>query len=215
MRPLVVVGEKDKKFEEFIRNYCRDNAVSPVNVFSYFPEKKEFSIDQIKEIKEGLAYAATKPCLYLLYEFDTASREAQNALLKTLEEHQPHVGFIIQVVSQYALLSTILSRCKMVILNKKQPKEDKDLKELFGDFLHKGNLSIMDSKAAEGTDPLTYQRFLGNLLLFFRKRLADDRMAGQIIREVIDVSRLVTRNNLNPQHAIDHLLIFIKKKYTQ
>ncbi len=61
--------------------------------------------------------------VYLLFRAESMSEQAQNALLKILEEPPPHVIFILTCVSASALLSTIRSRARIFSLAPPSPEE--------------------------------------------------------------------------------------------
>jgi len=71
-------------------------------------------IDQIRELIENLKFAPTKGKVkvYIIDESHMLTREASNALLKSLEEPPSHVYFILATTEPNKLLPTILSRCQ-------------------------------------------------------------------------------------------------------
>ncbi|MDO8609560.1 MAG: hypothetical protein Q7R95_03350, partial [bacterium] len=91
-------------------------------VYEFEPEKTEFSINQIKEIIHEVKIYQPQIRIYLLQEFEKSSIEAQNAFLKILEEPPTNVIFILTVSNINQITSTIISRTKIINLNKK-PKE--------------------------------------------------------------------------------------------
>ena len=73
---------------------------------------------------------------YKIYIIDEASKmtpQAQNALLKTLEEPPSYAVILLLADNPEALLPTILSRCVMLRLN---PVSDKEMKAFLMDQLH-------------------------------------------------------------------------------
>lgn len=76
-------------------------------------KKKVIGIDDIRE--QIISKALTKPYKYnykifIIENADTLSEQAQNALLKTLEEPPHYVIFIMTAVSAKSMLPTVLSR---------------------------------------------------------------------------------------------------------
>jgi DNA polymerase-3 subunit gamma/tau len=71
-------------------------------------------IDDIRDLREKVNYAPSQARrkVYIIDEFHMLSREASNALLKTLEEPPPHVVFILATTEAHKVLPTILSRCQ-------------------------------------------------------------------------------------------------------
>ena len=71
-------------------------------------------IDEIRELRESVKLAAAhlKFKVYIIDEVHMLTREAFNALLKTLEEPPPHVIFILATTELHKVPLTIISRCQ-------------------------------------------------------------------------------------------------------
>ncbi|MCK6512054.1 DNA polymerase III subunit gamma/tau [Myxococcota bacterium] len=72
------------------------------------------SIDDIRELRDNVQYTPTKGKrkVHIIDEVHMLTREAFNALLKTLEEPPPHVMFIFATTEPHKIPVTILSRCQ-------------------------------------------------------------------------------------------------------
>ncbi|HEY7318328.1 MAG TPA: DNA polymerase III subunit gamma/tau [Candidatus Binatia bacterium] len=71
-------------------------------------------IDEIRQIIENVRYqpAECRFKIYVIDEVHQVTRDAFNALLKTLEEPPPSVKFILATTEPHRLPETILSRCQ-------------------------------------------------------------------------------------------------------
>ncbi len=71
-------------------------------------------VDDIREILEGVRYApvSARYKIYIIDEVHMLSKNAFNALLKTLEEPPPHVKFIFATTEIRKVPVTVLSRCQ-------------------------------------------------------------------------------------------------------
>jgi len=71
-------------------------------------------IDDIRELREGIKFAPTKLKykVFIIDECHQLSKDAANALLKTLEEPPAHAIFILATTELHKILPTILSRCQ-------------------------------------------------------------------------------------------------------
>jgi DNA polymerase-3 subunit gamma/tau len=71
-------------------------------------------IEEIRELRDTVKYApaSSKFKLYIIDEVHMLTKEAFNALLKTLEEPPAHVKFMFATTEPEKLLPTILSRCQ-------------------------------------------------------------------------------------------------------
>jgi len=71
-------------------------------------------IDEIRELKEGIRFspARLKYKVFIIDEVHMLTREAFNALLKTLEEPPSHAIFILATTEVHKMPQTIISRCQ-------------------------------------------------------------------------------------------------------
>jgi DNA polymerase-3 subunit gamma/tau len=71
-------------------------------------------IDEIRELRERVNYAPSQARhkVYIVDEVHMLTKEAANALLKTLEEPPPYVIFILATTEIHKVPATILSRCQ-------------------------------------------------------------------------------------------------------
>jgi DNA polymerase-3 subunit gamma/tau len=77
-------------------------------------------IEDIRQINETVGYAASSGGykIYIIDEVHMLTKEAFNALLKTLEEPPPKVKFFFATTEPHKVLPTILSRCQRYNLNR-------------------------------------------------------------------------------------------------
>jgi DNA polymerase-3 subunit gamma/tau len=77
-------------------------------------------IDDVRELRDNVRYAPAKSRykIYIIDEVHMLTKEAFNALLKTLEEPPRHVKFIFATTEPDKVLATILSRCQRFDLHR-------------------------------------------------------------------------------------------------
>lgn len=71
-------------------------------------------IDEIRELRDGIRFSPTKEKykVFILDEAHQLSKDAANALLKTLEEPPSHAIFILATTEIHKMIPTIISRCQ-------------------------------------------------------------------------------------------------------
>jgi DNA polymerase-3 subunit delta' len=86
------------------------------DVFKIFPEKKEITISQIREVVNFLKYRPLEAEYKVIFikDAEKMNLEAANALLKSLEEPPSYVIFILITENFTQLLPTIVSRSQIV-----------------------------------------------------------------------------------------------------
>ena len=92
------------------------------------PDGNSIKIEQIRTLQKKIQ---EKPILsnqkvYVIDDADSMTQEAQNCLLKTLEEPPEFAKIILIGSSESAFLSTIKSRCMILLFN---PIEDNEIKQ--------------------------------------------------------------------------------------
>ncbi len=80
-------------------------------------------VDDVREIIEAVRYAAVSARykIYIIDEVHMLSKNAFNALLKTLEEPPPHVKFLFATTEVNKVPVTVLSRCQRFDLRRITP----------------------------------------------------------------------------------------------
>jgi DNA polymerase III subunit gamma/tau len=100
-------------------------------------------VDDVREIIEAVRYSAVSARykIYIIDEVHMLSKNAFNALLKTLEEPPPHVKFLFATTEVNKVPVTVLSRCQRFDLRRITPEL------LFDHFRH-----ICAAEAVEAQD---------------------------------------------------------------
>jgi DNA polymerase-3 subunit delta' len=80
-------------------------------------DKQDIILDQIHELLRELSLTSEKPRAYVIDDAHRMSEEAQNALLKTLEEPPRGTSLILVTHVREKLLGTIRSRCQTVFFH--------------------------------------------------------------------------------------------------
>jgi DNA polymerase III subunit gamma/tau len=104
-------------------------------------------VDDVREIIEAVRYSAVSARykIYIIDEVHMLSRNAFNALLKTLEEPPAHVKFLFATTEVDKLPVTVLSRCQRF-----------DLRRIPTELLQQHYASICRQEAVEAEDEALY-----------------------------------------------------------
>jgi DNA polymerase-3 subunit gamma/tau len=93
---------------------CRTIAASTALDVIEMDAASNRGIDDIRELRDKVGYAPVQGRykVYIIDEAHMLTKEAFNALLKTLEEPPPHVVFVLATTEVHKIPPTILSRCQ-------------------------------------------------------------------------------------------------------
>jgi len=150
-------------------------------------------VDDVREIIEAVRYAAVSARykIYIIDEVHMLSRNAFNALLKTLEEPPPHAKFIFATTEIRKVPITILSRCQIFTFRTiSAPEIQAHLRQIAdreGAKIDDRGLSYI-VKASEGS-MRDAQSLLDQIISFGGQEIAQDDVRdvlGFIPNEVID-----------------------------
>ena len=138
-------------------------------------KKREITVDQVRSV------AASAPVMpnegsgkaYIIQDADTMNLQAQNALLKLLEEPPESASFILCAANPQQLLPTVRSRCELIRTNADALESDEaasDAMELLGKLAggSRGEL-LLWCTSNEGMD----SRRCAAMLRAAREKLAD------------------------------------------
>ena len=120
MRSFVISSKNKKASLEFVVSECKKNKIDKLDA-TFLSFEKTVGIENVRQIQKKLFLKPIKgrAKAVILDSFNGITIEAQNALLKMLEEPPPHTIIYLIISSKEHLLPTILSRCKIVELKDK------------------------------------------------------------------------------------------------
>jgi DNA polymerase-3 subunit gamma/tau len=149
-------------------------------------------IDEIRELRDNVRYTPAKSRykIYIIDEVHMLTREAFNALLKTLEEPPPHVIFIFATTEPHKIPATILSRCQRYDFKRIPLREIMDsLKRIIDEeriqVTQRGILSIAQESEGSLRDA---QSLLDQVISYGGKEIRD--------QDIVDVLGLIDRKIL-------------------
>ncbi len=114
----LLIGSQENRSEK-IQSFLEEAGLkNPHPDLLYFPADSKLGISEARKIKEhfSLKPYSSKSRAVVLEDASSLTPEAQNALLKTLEELSEHALFILCANSDAFFLPTVLSRCQIITL---------------------------------------------------------------------------------------------------
>ena len=108
-------NRKDKEFEPCNKcNSCLEIMNNRSMDLIEIDAASHRGIDEMKELIDGIKFAPTKSKykIFVVDECHQLTKEAANALLKTLEEPPAHAIFILATTEIHKMIPTIVSRCQ-------------------------------------------------------------------------------------------------------
>lgn len=172
----------------------------------------------INEVKNLIKLTLNKPFsenrLIVFKDFQVSTAEAQNALLKFLEESPSFQTIILTADNLQNILTTVVSRCEIIKdldLQKKENKSGK-LEELF--FLSLSNRLLFVQKNITSKEEAS--AFISSMIQFLESQLFNPEPAGKLTLNKLEIVTSIKKSekalqflerNLNYKHVLDILLL--------
>jgi len=162
-----------------------------------------WGIDQIRKINNFLSQKPFSHQSKIIIVLDTQNLnvEAQNALLKVLEEPGQDNYIILTTNKIKSILPTIISRCQTINISKTKKEID-----ITGDLIKDLTLSEKLGKNKEDILPL-----LENQLYFYQQELIKnpDQKNKYLLEKIIKAIQMIDAN-VDPRNALDFVFLEIK-----
>lgn len=163
--------------KEYLADRFGPNFVSSSNPDLILASYDLWGVDESRELK---SYQSRRPIRFaakvVIISCRSVTGEAQNSLLKTLEEPAPNTHFFILTRTAESFLPTIQSRCQLI----DWPEETgSQVGERSGDFLRAGVAlrlkMVKDVLADQEEDPAFGQNFINALLTAYWAKTKNDQ----------------------------------------
>lgn len=199
---------RDKTLEVLKSNGLPKIKVSP-DIFFITPPKNSISIDEVRALKKHIFQKPVSlPYKYIIIEeAHKLTTQAQNALLKILEEPPASAIIILEAKDRFSFLPTILSRVIVLDSNQKKQAGGEALSIL--DSNSKSELLVQISQIKQSED------WLDNQIILLSQKLEDaikNPKAGGEVKKISKAIKLCANAkkmvlaNVNPKFALANLV---------
>lgn len=222
MTSFIIIAKEKKKREAYSKAFAAKHAIDLFDITliekdaTTKPVTQSIGIEVIKRMQNKLFLKPIKSenKLVIIEDAQLLTTEAQNALLKVLEEPPAHTLIMLATETKEALLPTIISRCQIIHLEETAKKlSEKDL-EAYTTFVeHLGALTIGEClKKAEvlAKDKNKAIVWIQNIMILLREKLLatpEDTSLLETIRSFQSLHTLLKTTNVNPRFAIENTLL--------
>lgn len=221
MTSFVLTSNDKKKRELYILDYCQKLDIDKFDIILINKETdtkttQSIGIAEIKDLHKKIFLKPVNSPVkaVILEDAHLLTIEAQNALLKVLEEPPDNTIIILSVDDKESLLPTILSRCQIITLEPVDTSFAEGEKTEFEEFIK--NLPEMKigerlKKAEElSKDKDEAVVWVGKLILLLRENMLDGTIEDtSVIRSFQELHTLLKTTNVNPRFAIENTLLAI------
>lgn len=211
----LVIGKSNvrKTTQEVLKTKKLPKIIISPDIFIISPLKASISISEIRNLKKHIFQKPVSlPYKYIIVEdAHKLTPEAQNALLKILEEPPSSAIIILEAENKHSLLPTILSRI-VLIEGEKPQKWQVDAKSIL-DFESETDLLLEVSQIKNPKE------WLDSQIILLTEKLEEDikhsknrgevRRITKVIKLCAQAKKMITAN-VNPKFALVNLIFNLK-----
>lgn len=221
MTSFVISTSDKKKREDYIVQFCQQLEIDKYDITVIGKDSSKninsIGIDEVKTLQAKIFLKPIKSAIkaVVMEDAELLTIEAQNAMLKLLEEPPDHTIIIVSADRKDVFLPTILSRCQVIELEREPLSlSDEELMEFtaFTDTLNVLKIGERLKKAEVlSKDKDNLINWIEKLIFTLRGRMLEKNAAG--MQEAIQIKlfqelhTLLKTTNVNQRLAIENTLL--------
>ncbi|HSA83700.1 MAG TPA: hypothetical protein VLF20_02325 [Patescibacteria group bacterium] len=229
MTSFLVIATDEIKRDEYIKHFCNQQNIDPFDQTTLTLETsikqntQSIGIEDIKHMQKKIFLKPIKSAFkaIIIEDAQLLTTEAQNALLKILEEPPEHTIIILSSETKETLLPTILSRCQLIQLEEQQrelsAKEREEIETFLANLPELGigeRLKKAEILAKEKDKAIEY---ITKLIVVSREKLLSQIIHPELVsgssdtldtlKQFQSLHTLLKTTNVNPRFAIENTLL--------
>lgn len=203
MHSFLVVSKDKKNRDDYIITLCTKKEINTIDI-SKIEEEGATGIATVRNLQKTLFLkpirGKAKACV--IQNAHTLTIEAQNALLKLLEEPPDNTIIILSANDTNAFLPTIISRCSVIQLSSLQNIKTLTLpQESIGQ-----RLKLAQDLAKDKNEAITW---LENAILSMRQEIINEKGQIQAIKSLQETYVILKTTNTNTRLTLENLFLNI------
>lgn len=214
MQSFLITTKDKNKASIYITDFLKEKGIYPIDVNQQIFEKA-MGIEDVRNIQKKILLkpfrGKTKAVVIQAYESITP--EAQNALLKVLEEPPNNTIIIINTSKKELLLPTIISRCKIIELQDNYLTLSRDESSQYLSVLMSLSKQGIGHKLKLAQDIARNEEaviWLSKMSIFVRQKLIEDYNDPKylnLLRLLAETYTVIKSTNINQRIALENLFL--------
>lgn len=198
---VLYVGEREQTNSQLESLFVGMGVEMMANPDVFVLEQEIFTVDDARSLSERAIEKAFVDKKFFIIKAEKFTNEAQNALLKTLEDPVADTHFVILARDKNIFLPTLLSRLSVTILGGEL--DESNVRK----FLKKGLKQRVDyaKKFADEATAGSLAQFLDSMLVELREEGVDMK----IIKKVLNLRRFASDTGAMPRLMLEHLALVL------
>ena len=228
MVSFIIVAKEKKKPERYIIDYAKKHTIDPFDISiidksTSVKTTQSIGIETVKLIQQKLFFKPLKSSnkIIVIEDAQLLTPEAQNALLKILEEPPANTLIFLGTENRESFLPTIISRCQIIELEEEQIILSEKTREELNNFI--GNLPELSiGEKLKQAEQLAKDKdkaiiWIENLIIVLREKMLQtysiNKQPGTRNSQLVTIKSfqslhtLLKTTNVNPRFAIENTLL--------
>lgn len=215
VQSLLIIARDGAKRDVFIEKFCREKGIGKFDQHIVAPIENTFGIEVVRNMQKTAFLAPVQGMqkAIILTNAQLLTTEAQNALLKLLEEPPLHTYIILSAATNAHFLPTVRSRCREIVL----PEESSIISEKEREAVQQqltlmqqgiaGKLALAEQIAADKENLSTW--FVQSILLLREELLKNPKNTNvlQLITAIQNAYKDFQTTNVSPRMILEHYFL--------
>ncbi|HEX7042808.1 MAG TPA: hypothetical protein VF189_06155 [Patescibacteria group bacterium] len=220
MNSFILISKDQTTKQNYVQDFCLENAIDPLDQSYIQTDTSSIGIELIREMQKHIFFKPIKgqKKIIVIQDAQILTIEAQNALLKILEEPPIYTYIFLLTTSENTFLPTIISRCKIVRLEEEKkhilPEEEGKYLTNFHN-LTKGSiaerLALAEKLASDKAQAVVWME---EMMYFLHKKLLENPGKGGGVAEVLEKLqesyKILQTTNVNPRLLLEHTFLTLQ-----
>jgi len=223
MATFIILSNNQSLLDKYVVEFCRKHDIDTLDIVALQTETASIGIEDIRRLQQKLFLKPLKSQqkLIIIPDAQKLTVEAQNSLLKTLEEPPEATFIFLTSANVESFLPTIISRCQIVTLESKQTEltsEDEVIYEtIFAQLFASGvgEKLALAQKVGDKKDEVVM--WLEKAILILRMRMLDAAAESTnngdsiqwatVLDAFLKTYNIIKTTNVNVRLAVEHLFL--------
>jgi len=212
---FLIIAKNKNEASSYTADLLKEKGVNSLDINLQIYEKT-MGIADVRNIQKAILLkpfrGKTKAVIIDTYESITL--EAQNALLKILEEPPANTIIVIMTAKRELILPTIISRCKIIVLKEKENKlteaDSTELKNALNILLNGQTGTKLKIAQDIAKDKENVALWLEKMLVFIIKEIIKDNQNSKylnILKKLQKTYKTIGNTNVNQRTALENFFL--------
>ncbi len=215
MQTFLIISKNKDREKIYINDMRKKQNIDPLDCV-FLSTEKTFGIENVRDLQKTifLKPLKSKEKIVVVEDFQTATIEAQNAMLKILEEPPNNTIIILTSQSIRFVIPTVLSRTTLVHLEdeEKNDRDSKSTEELLKiiTMTDEEKLYLAQEKSKDKELAINW---VVKLIYGSRNLLLENssRQNIEMSKNLIESYRLITETNVNTRFLLENTLLKLRQ----